>query len=221
MRLAYLIWIAITFGALFWWDGGDTFRRRDNGAVLREAFHLPADVPFSRLSTNGESRPCSGGNFTGEARLTPKQAQRYVAAMGDPNVWRPLALAHFNTDPAAWLHEAGAFEWGYIASARQERAPGVTSFDMAASEMSDIRQGRYMCFAIRTPGGDLFGRPEVSGYSPIKVGSCNAGWQGARPEGWGIAAFDPRTLTLKMHLSFSRPAAFCTKSRRAPLFVRP
>lgn len=218
LQILLSLWLIVTFGALAWWDGGDMFRRRDNETMLREIFHVPADIALADVTRPTRGSACGAPTVTARAKLASEQAQRYLAAFDDPKVWRPIALVHYNTSLAAYDYAPDAFRAGYVASARAEAASnGMDAYFLRTLDVAELQRGRFICFAIRVKGEDLFDRPMGEGYAPIEVSACNAPWQGAPPEAYGLAAIDPREGQVRLHLQLSRKAQYCTAAHRRPL----
>ena len=108
--LAIVLTILVVLAALFPFDHYAWFQKPRDMANVRAQLHLPADATFVHFDSDPKSFRPEGLRSEATVELDEAAFAAYLAALGDPGVWKPVPLVSYSPEIGK-EYSAGALAW--------------------------------------------------------------------------------------------------------------
>lgn len=207
--LGYMV-LAFLGGVMWLLYQDDAFRIDPYESIIREQFHLPADVALRRVASVPKTPVCWLDDvfYSTQVKFSKAQFERYARSLDDTTKWHSINRLHLGENTSFEI-PAGSLAWQSLPE------PPSLGSQIAVWRVAgeDVRHGKALCFDLRPT---LRNRAGGMNYA---VSGCNARGrhQSVPKRGAHIeAALDSDTLTLNLYMRYRSKAAYCNnRSARA------
>lgn len=128
---------------------GDHYTTAPHKDLLRQLFHVPADIGFSHFSTQKQMR--LHYRAEGIFQFGDEEWKTYVSNLDNPQFWKPAPFSYGGAS-ISLTNAADAFRWHALPYPQWAGSVTLRWGSNAMDPAQYVRLGRYLCAAILRSG---------------------------------------------------------------------